>query len=602
MHFPFFPKKSTPTTSPEISYKQAVTTLQDLIAPAGLEISPGFLKLGNKYYSTLFILTYPRYLASNWFSPVVNLDESFDISIFFHPINTNEVIRKLRQKSAQVQAQISIEAERGLVRNPLLEEALKNIEELRTLIQQGNEKLFDVSVYITFSASSAEELKKVKNKINSLLEQQLVYAKPALFRQFEGLESSFPLGLDRLLVATPLNSQPASTFFPFSSLDLTQNKGILYGINQQNSSLIIFDRFSLPNANMVVFAQTGAGKSYAVKLEILRSLLLGTNIIVIDPEYEYQYLTESLGGTYFKIAVASEDHINPFELPVVREDETSEEIFKNHILNLIGLIKMMVGGITPQEEIVLDKAITQTYASRDIFPNNLQERKNPPLMEDLEKVLRDMEGGKDLAAKLYKYTQGTYAGFLNQPSNIDISRRLVVFGLRDLEEELRPIAMYVVLNYIWTSIRQVLRKRLMIIDEGWWLLQHEESASFLFSLVKRARKYYLGVTFISQDVEDALNSPYGKPLITNSALALLLRQSPANIDRVGDAFGLTEQEKSILLQAAVGTGLFFAENKHAAIQVVASYAEDQIITSNPAEILRIKKAKKEIQNQQRKQE
>lgn len=599
MHLPFFSKKSPSTASPQLTYKQAVTTLQDLIAPAGLKISPGFLKLGDKYYSTLFILTYPRYLASNWFSNIVNLDESFDISIFFHPINTNKVVRELRQKSAQVQAQISIEAERGLVRNPLLEEGLKNIEELRTLIQQGNEKLFDVGVYITFSAKSAEGLKKVKNKISNLLEQQLVYAKPTLFRQFEGLESSFPLGLDRLLTATPLNSQPASTFFPFSSLDLTQNKGILYGINQQNNGLIIFDRFSLPNANMVAFAQTGAGKSYAVKLEILRSLLLGTNIIVIDPEYEYKYLTESLGGTYFKIAVASEDHINPFELPIVREDETSEEVFKNHILNLTGLIKIMIGGATPQEEIILDKAITQTYASRDIFPNNLQERKNPPLMEDLEKVLRNIEGGENLAAKLYKYTKGTYAGFLNQPSNIDISKRLVIFGLRDLEEELRPIAMYVVLNYVWTAIRQVLRKRLMIIDEGWWLLQHEESASFLFGLVKRARKYYLGVTFISQDIEDALNSPYGKPLITNSALALLMRQSPANIDRLGDAFGLTEQEKSILLQASVGTGLFFAEDKHAAIQVVASYAEDQIITSNPAEILRIKKAKKEMQGQQR---
>jgi len=599
MHLPFFSKKSPSTASPQLTYKQAVTTLQDLIAPAGLKISPGFLKLGDKYYSTLFILTYPRYLASNWFSNIVNLDESFDISIFFHPINTNKVVRELRQKSAQVQAQISIEAERGLVRNPLLEEGLRNIEELRTLIQQGNEKLFDVGVYITFSAKSAEGLKKVKNKISNLLEQQLVYAKPTLFRQFEGLESSFPLGLDRLLTATPLNSQPASTFFPFSSLDLTQNKGILYGINQQNNGLIIFDRFSLPNANMVAFAQTGAGKSYAVKLEILRSLLLGTNIIVIDPEYEYKYLTESLGGTYFKIAVASEDHINPFELPIVREDETSEEVFKNHILNLTGLIKIMIGGATPQEEIILDKAITQTYASRDIFPNNLQERKNPPLMEDLEKVLRNIEGGENLAAKLYKYTKGTYAGFLNQPSNIDISKRLVIFGLRDLEEELRPIAMYVVLNYVWTAIRQVLRKRLMIIDEGWWLLQHEESASFLFGLVKRARKYYLGVTFISQDIEDALNSPYGKPLITNSALALLMRQSPANIDRLGDAFGLTEQEKSILLQASVGTGLFFAEDKHAAIQVVASYAEDQIITSNPAEILRIKKAKKEMQGQQR---
>jgi type IV secretory pathway VirB4 component len=361
--------------------------------------------------------------------------------------------------------------------------------------------------------------------------------------------------------------------------------------------LIIFDRFSLPNANMVVFAQTGAGKSYAVKMEMLRSLLLGTNILIIDPENEYAYLTDSLGGSYFKIAVGSNDHINPFDLPLVAEDETAEEVFRSHILNLIGLIKLMVGGLTPQEETILDRAITQAYASRDIFPNTMNEGKTPPLMEDLESVLKNIEGGENLAAKLYKYTQGSYAGFLNQSSNINISNRMIVFGIRDLEEELRPIAMYVVLNYIWTMIKSDLRKRMMIIDEGWWLLKHEESASFLFSLVKRARKYYLGITFITQDIEDALMSPYGKPIITNSALALLLKQSPANIDLVGKSFNLTEQEKAILVQASVGTGLFFAEDRHVAIQIVASYAEDQIITSNPAQLEELKKAKEEFSTQ-----
>jgi type IV secretory pathway VirB4 component len=493
-----------------------------------------------------------------------------------------------------MQAQISIEAERGLVRNPLLEAALKNIEELRDLIQQGNERLFDTAVYITFLANSKEDLTKIQSKIENVLEQQLIYAKPAVFRQFEGFESSLPLGLDRLLITTPLNSQPASTLFPFSSLDLSENTGVLYGINQHNNSLIIFDRFSLANANMVAFAQTGAGKSYAIKMEILRSLLLGTNILIIDPENEYTYLADSLGGSYFRIAVGSNDHINPFDLPIVTAEETPEEVFRSHILNLIGLIKLMVGGLSPQEETILDRAIVQTYASRDIFPETITEGKTPPLMEDLESVLKSIEGGENLGAKLYKYTQGTYAGFLNQLSNIDINNRLIVFGIRDLEEELRPIAMYVVLNYIWTMIKKDLRKRIMVIDEGWWLLKHEESASFLFSLIKRARKYYLGVTFISQDIEDALMSPYGKPIITNSALALLLKQSPANIEMIGKAFNLTEQEKSILLQASIGTGLFFAEDRHVAVQVVASYAEDQIITSNPAQLEELKKAKEEF--------
>ena len=591
--FNFF-KTTKSNHSPQASSKEALTTLQDLIAPAGLEISPNNLKLGEKYCSTLFVLTYPRYLSSNWFSSLVNLDESFDLSIFFHPLEVNTILRDLRKKSAEMQAQISIEAEKGLVRNPLLEAALKNIEELRDLIQQGNERLFDTAVYITFLANNKEDLIKIQSKIENALEQQLIYAKPAVFRQFEGFESSLPLGLDRLLITTPLNSQPASTLFPFSSLDLSENTGVLYGINQHNNSLIIFDRFSLANANMVAFAQTGAGKSYAVKMEILRSLLLGTNILIIDPENEYTYLADSLGGSYFRIAVGSNDHINPFDLPIVTREETPEEVFRSHILNLIGLIKLMVGGLSPQEETILDRAIVQTYASRDIFPETITEGKTPPLMEDLESVLKSIEGGENLGAKLYKYTQGTYAGFLNQLSNIDINNRLIVFGIRDLEEELRPIAMYVVLNYIWTMIKKDLRKRIMVIDEGWWLLKHEESASFLFSLIKRARKYYLGVTFISQDIEDALMSPYGKPIITNSALALLLKQSPANIEMIGKAFNLTEQEKSILLQASVGTGLFFAEDRHVAVQIVASYAEDQIITSNPAQLEELKKAKEEF--------
>ena len=588
--FNFF-KKTQPKNS---SHKEALTTLQDLIAPAGLEISPNNLKLGERFCSTLFVLTYPRYLSSNWFSSLVNLDESFNISIFFHPLEVNAILRDLRRKSAEMQAQISIEAERGLVRNPLIEAALKNIEELRDLIQQGNERLFDTAVYITFFANNKEDLNKIQSEIENTLEQQLIYAKPAVFRQFEGFESSLPLGLDRLLITTPLNSQPASTLFPFSSLDLSENTGVLYGINQHNNSLIIFDRFSLANANMVVFAQAGAGKSYAVKMEILRSLLLGTNVLIIDPENEYSYLANSLGGSYFRIAVGSNDHINPFDLPIVTEEETSEEVFRSHILNLIGLIKLMVGNLSPQEETILDRAITQTYASRDIFPETMAEGKTPPLMEDLESVLKNIEGGESLGAKLYKYTQGSYAGFLNQLSNIDINNRLIVFGIRDLEEELRPIAMYVVLNYIWTMIKKDLRKRMMVIDEGWWLLKHEESASFLFSLIKRARKYYLGVTFITQDIEDALMSSYGKPIITNSALALLLKQSPANIEMIGKAFNLTEQEKSILLQASIGTGLFFAEDRHVAVQVVASYAEDQIITSSPAQLIAIKEAKKEF--------
>lgn len=591
-NFPF--KKEEQQQIPQLNLKEIVTTIQDYIAPSGLEVNPNYLKLGEYYVSTIFILTYPKYLSSNWFSNLVNIDETFNISIFFHPLDINKILRDLRKKSAELQAQIEMEAERGQVRNPLLEAALQNTEQLRDLLQQGTEVLFDTGVYITIIAPSLNDLNKIQAKITSALEQNLIYVKPAIFRQYEGLESTIPLGLDRLQITNPLNSQPASTLFPFSSLDLTSNSGVLYGINLHNNSLIIFDRFSLPNANMVVLAQSGSGKSYAIKMELLRQLITGVNILVIDPENEYQYLADSIGGSYFKIAVGSEHHINPFDLPKVPPDESPEEVFRSHVLNLIGLIKLMVGGLTPQEETILDRAITQTYASHDIFPETINEDHAMPLMEDLENVLKTIEGGEDLAAKLFKYTHGTYAGFINQPSNIDINNRMIVFGIRDLEEELRPIAMYIVLNYIWNIIRTNLQKRILIIDEGWWLLKHEESASFLFGIVKRARKYYLGVSFISQDIEDALLSPYGKPIITNSALALLLRQSPSNIDLVAKAFNLSEQEKAILVQAEVGVGLFFALDKHAAIYIKASYAEDQIITSNPQQLEEIQQAKNEF--------
>ena len=575
-------------------YEQGVMALQDLIAPSGLLIHSNSLKVGKKFSRTLFVLTYPRYLYTNWFSPIVNIDETVNISIYFHPLDSATVLRQLRKKSAEIQAQIETEAEKGLVRDPILETALQDIENLRDAITQNQERIFKVAVYITFFADTEENLQKIEQKITEILESRLVYAKPATFRQFEGFESSLPLNLDRLFLTNSLNSGPAATLFPFVSLDLSGESGVLYGINLHNNGLVIFDRFLLENANMVILGKAGSGKSYAAKMEILRSLPLGIDILIIDPENEYEYLARAIGGNFYKIAVASSDHINPFELPMVAEGESSEEVFRNHILNLIGLFKIMLGGLTNEEEALLDRALNQTYASRDIYPNSDFSQATPPLLEDLETVLAASAGGKELAAKLYKYTKGTYSGFLNQPSNIDISNRLTVFNIRDLEEELRPIAMYVILNYVWIMIRKQLKKRLFFIDEAWWLMQHEEGSSFLFQLAKRSRKYYLGLTTISQDAEDFLYSKYGRPIITNSSLQLILKQSPAAVDLVGKTFALTENEKAILTQVERGAGLFFAGKQHVAIQIVASYAEDQIITSDPAQLLAIKKAKEEL--------
>ncbi len=588
------PEESLAPLSEEELYRKTASTLKDLVAPAGLEVTQEHLKIGEKYARTIFLFTYPRYLTAGWFSPIINLDEMSDISVFYHPLDTALVLRNLRKKAAQFEAQIRETEEKGLVRDPLVETALRDVEALRDSLQQGRDKMFRVACYITFFADSEDELRKIDERLTNLLEQKLVYAKPAAFQQFEGYESTMPLGMDRLGVTSPLNVGPASTFFPFSSVDLTQDQGILYGINAHNNGLVIFDRFSLENANMVIFAKAGAGKSYLAKLEIIRSLMMGTDVLVIDPENEYQHLAEALGGSYFKISIASKDTINPLDIPMVAEDEEPVEAFRSHVLELIGLVKVMVGKLTPKEEVLIDQAIQQTYASRDIAPDKPFSGKTPPLLEDLETVLRGMSGAEELADKLSKYTRGTFAGFVNQPTSVNILNRLVVFSIRDLEEELRPVAMYVILHFVWKLIRKELKKRILAIDEAWWLMKYPEGAEFLFSLAKRARKYYLGLTTISQDVDDFIKSPQGKPIITNSSLQLLMKQSPAAVPLLTETFGLTEAEKEFLTTSAVGEGLFFAGLKHAIIKVIASYTEDQIITTDPSQLLAIKKAKEEL--------
>ncbi|MEK7555554.1 MAG: ATP-binding protein [Patescibacteria group bacterium] len=571
-------------------YTASEKDVKNVIAPAAMEVNPSHLKLGDKFAKTIFIFTYPRYLATSWFNSIINLPNLLDISIFIHPVDTSLALRNLRKKTAQIEAQLMERQEKGLVRDPLLETAFQDIEALRDTLQQSQERLFNAGIYITIYGETIEELNKLEESINSLFESHLVYVKPAIFQQLEGVQSTLPLGQDKLLVHTPLNSGPVSSFFPFVSTDLTSDEGILYGINRHNNTLVIFDRFSLENANQVVFAKAGAGKSYATKIEIIRSLMMGIDVLIIDPENEYQKLAESVGGSFFKISLTSENQINPFEIPIIPEDEDPADVFKSHILNLTGLVKLMLGQITPEEDALLDRAVTETYASRDITPEKKDfTQAQPPTLGDLQIILENTEGGRGLAQRLEKYTRGSYAGFTNQQTNIDIKNRLIVFSIRDLEEQLRPIAMYIVLNFIWNLIRADFKKRVMIIDEAWWMMKYPDSASFLFSLAKRCRKYYLGLTTITQNVEDFLESPYGRPIITNSSLQLLLKQAPATIDLIAKTFNLTEAEKQLLLEAAVGEGLFFAGLKHVAIQIIASYFEDQIITTSPEQLLEMKK-------------
>ncbi|MDO8594646.1 MAG: DUF87 domain-containing protein [bacterium] len=591
------PKKKEKDISeflPEQIYQSGTLELQDVIAPAALKVSPKSLNVSGKVTRTFFVISYPRYLTEGWFAPIVNLDKVFDISIFVHPIDTAKVLKQFQKKVAEVQSQMADREKKGLVRDPMLETAYHDLEKLRDDLLQAQEKLFDVGIYLTIYAGDESELDKIETEIRSILESKLVILKPALFQQEQGFRSTSPLGNDELFVHTKLNSSPLSSVFPFLSFDLTSNKGILYGVNRHNSSLILFDRFSLENYNSITLAKSGSGKSYMTKLEILRSLMFGTTVIVIDPEREYEYLAEATGGKYFNISLNSEHHINPFELPTPREDESPVDVLRSNIINLVGLFRILLGGLSPEEDAIIDRAISETYALKDITPDSDFSKIEPPLLSDFELVLAGMQGAESLVQRLSKYTHGTWAGFINQPSNVDINANFIVFSLRDMEDELKSAAMYIVMHFIWNSIRKELKKRLMVIDEAWWMMKSDDTASFLLGLAKRGRKYYLGLSTITQDVDDFLKSPYGLPILTNSSMQMLLKQSPTVVDKLQTIFNLTDEEKYLLLESDVGEGLFFVGLKHVAVKIIASYTEDQIITSDPSQLLSIKAAKDEL--------
>ncbi|KKT45277.1 MAG: Type IV secretory pathway VirB4 component-like protein [Parcubacteria group bacterium GW2011_GWA2_44_15] len=592
------PKSKTPDIAsilPQEIYEAGVLELKDIIAPSALKVSPRALNLGDKIVRTFFVISYPRFLSAGWFAPIINLDKVFDISIFIHPIDTAMVLRQFQKKVAEVQSQINAREKKGLVRDPMLDTAYQDLESLRDNLMQAQEKLFDVGLYISIYADNEGELDKMESEIKSLLESKLVYLKPALFQQEQGFRSIMPIAQDELMIHSKLNSSPLSSLFPFTSFDLTSDKGILYGINRHNSSLVLFDRFSLENYNSITFAKSGSGKSYSTKLEILRTLMFDTEVIVIDPEREYEYMAEATGGKFFTISLNSAHHINPFDLPVPREDESASDVLRSNIINLVGLFRIMMGGLSPEEDALIDRAISETYALKDITPDSDFNNVEPPLLSDFELVLAGMEGAESLVQRLGKYTRGTWAGFINKPSNIDIDAKFIVFSLRDMEDELKPVAMYIVTHYIWNAIRKNLRKRLLVIDEAWWMMKSEDTASFLLGLAKRGRKYYLALSTITQDVDDFLKSPYGLPIITNSSIQMLLKQSQSSIDHIQKVFNLTDEEKYLLLESDVGEGIFFVGLKHVAIKVIASYTEDQIITSDPSQLLAIKQAKEELE-------
>ena len=577
----------------EKRYRRGITSVLDIVAPAALEIKPDHLRLGEMYSLTLFVMTYPRFIAIGWFAPIINYNATLDISMFFYPMESPVVLKQLRNKVGVLQAQLYSDAEKGRPRDPMRETALRDIEKLRDDLTQGVEKFFQFSLYITLFEKDLKALDILTEDIEAVLGTRSIISKRVFYQSEQGYNSTVPICNDELMISANLNSSPIASSFPFISSDLTTDEGILFGINQHNNSLILFDRFSLPNGNCCVFATSGAGKSFAIKLEVLRSMMMGTDVIIIDPEREYKNLCDAVGGTYINISLNSESKINPFDLPRKIGDMSAADIIRSAIITLKGLLRIMIGNMTFQEDSLMDNALKETFAKKDITGESDLAKIEPPIMQDLYDILEGMEGGADLALRLQKFTTGTFSCLFNAYTNVDITNQLVIFSVRDLEDELRPMAIYNIINYIWNVVRSEMKKRILVIDEGWWLMQHEDSAKFVHALVKRCRKYYLGVTTITQDVNDFLLSQYGQSIVTNSSLRILMKQSPAAIDLIQKTFKLTEGEKYLLLETPVGEGIFFAGDRHAAIRIVASPQETRLITTDPRQLLELEKRERE---------
>ena len=574
----------------EQAFLTGINTLRDLIAPSSLEFHSSYFRLGTKYGQTIYVYGYPRQLYTGWASPILNADEVLDVSMFIYPVETEIVMKNLRRKVTQLEADLAINNEKGRTRDPALEAALNDAEELRDQLQLGAEKFFRFGLYLTIYADSLDELNFVRSKVETMLGQQMLFSKVASSQQEQGLKSAVPQLSDQLQIRRNMNTGAISTSFPFTSADLTQENGVLYGVNMHNNGLVIFDRYTLENANMVVFAKSGAGKSFTVKLEALRTMMMGAEVLIIDPENEYQKLSDAVGGSYIRLSLNSDVRINPFDLPHVIDAEEADNALRANIVTLHGLFRLMLGGtsagqsigLSPNEEADLDQAIIDTYARAGITSDPLTHNSTPPTIHNLYDTLVHMDGsGPSLAQRIRKYTTGTFAGIFSQQSNIDINNSMVVFNIRDLEDELRPVAMYIVLSHIWNIVRSEQKKRMLIVDEAWQLMKYDDSANFLFSLAKRARKYYLGLTTISQDVEDFMGSKMGRAIVSNSSMQLLLKQSSSAVDVLSDVFKLTEEERKRLSNFPVGQGLFFAGQNHVHIQIIASDTEHQLISTSP---------------------
>lgn len=593
---PFF-KKSTPSSASAEPTKEekelekikqfsrGLVTIQDIIAPEAIEVDFTFQKINSTYTRTLFVAGYPRSVPANWLSPLINYPHRMTVSMFVYPADSSEILDNLKRKITEMEAEIQSDLRAGKISNINTEVKLEDARYLREDLAKGSERFFQFGLYVTLTAETKEELDKVTKAIQSGLGALLIVSKKATLQMEDGFKTTLPMGVDKLMVTRNMDTTSLATTFPFASSELTMETGIMYGINEHNDSLVIFDRFAMENANMLIFAKSGAGKSYTVKLEVLRQLMFGTEAIILDPEHEYEDMCRAAGGEYINFTFGSEAKINPFDLSALYEEGENE--LGQKIISLHGLLKVMLGGMTPQQEALLDRSLVAAYKAKGITPDPATQSNEPPLMEDLYKALIGMENREadDIAARLEKFITGSFRGIFDQGSNIDITSQLTVFSVKEMEEELRPIAMYIILDFIWTRVKKNLKKRLLVIDEAWYFMKHPDSASFIYSMVKRARKYFLGITTITQDVEDFLTNDYGKAIVSNASIQFLMKQSTASVPVLAETFYLSQGERQLLVTADVGEGVFFAGQNHVALRVVASPEEHGLITTNPEELL-----------------
>lgn len=566
--------------------QRGMVSIPDIIAPSSVEVDFSHIRVGEKYYKTLFVVGYPRFVSANWLEPLIDFDHSMNISMFIYPALSVDVLSDLRRKIAEMEATIYSQAEKGLELDPKVKASLEDALSVQEELAKGMERFFQFSLYITLSSENLKDLNEASKRLVITLNSILILPKAATLQMEDGFKSTIPIGQDKLFMVRNMDTTSLASTFPFTSAMLAQDKGIMYGINQQNGSLIIFDRFSLENANEVVFGKSGSGKSYLIKLEAMRQFMFGTEVIIIDPEGEYGELTKTMGGEEVSFTPSSAIKINPFDLSGFYEEGENELGLK--ILSLHALLKIVMGSLDPSHDAILDRALVETYRLKGITTDPATQKNQPPIMEDLYKVLLGMEEpqAKELALRLEKFIKGSLSGIFNQQSNFDIKNPFTSFNIKALEDELRPISMHIVLDFVWTKVRKSVKKRLLVLDEAWYMMRYEDSASFVYSIAKRSRKYYLALTTATQDVQDFLSTDYGKAVLSNSSIQMLLKQSPSEIDLVAKTFYLTAGEKQLLLSANIGEGLFFAGQSHVAMRVIAAPHEHGMITSNPQEVLK----------------